>query len=228
MEPKFQSSFIPKGPVATNATIPAMGSREKSLLGFLGLVIFVLAVGLSLLVLGYNQFEKYRIKKMGGELEVARTNLELNSIKELSKADARIISAEALLNNNVVLSPLFDFLESSTVKTVRFTEFNLSTTKEGVVLTMKGQARGYSAVALQADIFSKSSNLRNSIFSDLNLDDRGNVIFAMKAIVEPTLLSYSKFVEKMPATEAQSDTREQSGTPILQAPSTSATSTQSL
>ncbi|MEK7187122.1 MAG: hypothetical protein AAB690_02395, partial [Patescibacteria group bacterium] len=89
----------------------------------------------------------------------------------------------------------FDFLESSTLKSVRFTDFSYGTSPAGVELVMKGQARSYAAVALQSDLFTKSSHFKNPVFSDLGLDESGNIIFTFRAIVNPNLISYQKQIE---------------------------------
>jgi len=101
----------------------------------------------------------------------------------------------------VVTSPLFDYLESSTLKSVRFTEFSYNTAPSGVELVVRGEAGGYAAVALQADIFNKGSYFKDSTFSDLSLDERGNVTFTYQAKVAPSLISYQKQIEEMVANQ---------------------------
>jgi len=92
---------------------------------------------------------------------------------------------------------LFEFLEASTVKSVRFTDFSYSfnDNNKNFNLSMNGEARGYASLALQADIFSESGNFTDLTFSNLTLDDRGNVQFSINAVIDPTLVSYKKLVE---------------------------------
>jgi Tfp pilus assembly protein PilN len=94
------------------------------------------------------------------------------------------------------MTPLFAFLEASTLRSVRFTDLGYNTSGETIELEMKGQARGYAALALQADAISNSQYFTDPIFSDLTLDDRGNVAFTFKAKVDPALVSFRQGVEK--------------------------------
>ncbi|MEX2013973.1 MAG: hypothetical protein WD896_01305 [Parcubacteria group bacterium] len=202
MEPKFQSSFIPKGPIASTPTSGASITRrpkEKSLFSFLALVVFIFSVLLALGVFGYKFYLKYSIDRMGVDLERARATLRPEVISELTNLDNRIIASRELIARHQILSPLFEFLEASTPRTVRFSDFRYSMTDSGLEISMKGEARGYTALALQADIFNRSQHFKDSIFSDLNLNQRGDVSFSFKAIVDPALVSYQREVERVGA-----------------------------
>jgi hypothetical protein len=204
MEPKFQSSFIPKGPLATTGTATKI-SRDAghSILGTLAVFVFTFAILLTLGVFGYEFYLKANISKMTDNLASAKASLEPETIQKISDLDGRIISTKDLLDNHIVLSPLFDYLEISTLKNVRFTQFQYQTTEKGLEVNMRGQARGYSAVALQSEIFNKSPYFKNPIFADLDLDERGNVTFSFKANLDPSILSYKKGVANMRPVEAQ-------------------------
>ena len=197
MEPKFQSSFIPKGPIiSTTAGVPVgRRGKEKSLASFLAVIIFTTSVILALGMFGYKFYLKYRIETMGIDLQMARATLEPETIRELTRLNDRIISIQDLISKHYVLTPLFEFLGVSTPRTVRFSNFRYSMTGQGLELSMSGEARGYAALALQADIFSKSQYFKNPIFSNLNLNERGDVSFSFKTIVDPNLVSYTREVE---------------------------------
>ena len=199
MDPKFQSSFIPKGPISSTVTPSgvSMGRKvkEKSLLSFLALVIFTLSVVLAMGVFGYKFYLKYRIETMGADLERARTTLQPEVIRELTRLDNRIITSRELVAEHQILSPLFEFLEVSTPRTVRFNDFRYTMNEFGIELNMRGEARGYAALALQADIFDKSGYFKNAIFSNLSLNEKGDVRFSFKATVDPSLVSYQRQIE---------------------------------
>lgn len=199
MESKFQSSFIPKGPFAATASGVPMGpkTKEKSLLAYLALVIFSVSVFLALGMFGYKFYLKYSIAKMGVDLENARATLQPEVIRELTRLDNRIISSQKLIAQHKILSPLFEFLGTSTPKTVRFSDFRYSMTPQGLELSMTGEARGYAALALQSNIFNKSQYFKDSIFSNLKLNTKGDVIFSFRAIVDPSLVSYQRKVERI-------------------------------
>lgn len=217
MEPKFQSSFIPKGPIATTGTATKV-SREagRSILGTLAVFIFILALLVTVGVFGYEFYLKANISKMTDDLALARKSLEPETIKKIADLDGRIISTKDLLENHIVLSPLFDYLENSTLKSVRFTQFDYRTTEKGLEITMRGQARGYGAVALQSEIFNKSPYFKNPIFADLDLDDKGNVTFSFRTNLDPSIVSYKKEVSNLRVVDT---------VPVVPASTSTATST---
>lgn len=201
MEPKFQSSFIPKGPISSAIPSAPMGrkTQEKSLFSFLAWTIFNISVLLALGMFGYKFYLKYSIDQMGVDLENARANLQSEVISELTRLDNRIASSRELIQAHQSLTPLFAFLEVSTPRTVRFSDFRYSLTTQGLELSMAGEARGYAALALQAEIFDKSPYFKDSIFSDLRLNSKGDVNFSFKAIVDPSLVSYEREVGRLGA-----------------------------
>lgn len=198
MEPKFQSSFIPKGPIATASSVAAVKRAPKSLFGFLATLIFAMAVALSLGVFSYNKYLSYQIGKMGADLEAARSNIEPEAINELVRLDGRISSTNMLLNKHTVMTPVFDLIEDNTVSSVKFNTFSMTPTDEGAMIVMEGEARNYTALALQAEAFQGHKSLKNPAFSELSLDESGNVRFTFKAIVDPNLVSYQRNLQARP------------------------------
>lgn len=202
MEPKFQSSFIPKGPVSISAGMPSSKpARKGGLFGYIAITIFIISVVLAVAAFGYRFYIKGTINRMSEEIASKSDTLIPSSSKEFIRLNNRIQSTQTLINNHIVLSPLFDYLEASTVKSVRFNELTYNTTPSGVELILKGQASGYSAIALQSDIFNKGTSFKNSDFSDLSLDERGNVAFTYKTMVDSSLISYQKQVEGLAVPE---------------------------
>src|SRR3989344_2575657 len=199
MEPKFQSSFIPKGPITSTAssfsTRPKI--KEKGLLAFLSLVIFIISVLLAVGIFGYKFYLKYRIEQMGSDLEKTLVTIrpEPKIIRELIRFDNRLASTKELISKHYILTPLFEFLEISPPVTVRFNNFSYVMNEQGLKLSIRGEARGYAAVALQADIFNKSSYFKNLVFSNLTLNEKGDVNFSLEATVDDNLVSYHRMVE---------------------------------
>lgn len=200
MEPKFQSSFIPKGPVASaNPLMPAARSN-RTFLGTIAVFAFVVSLLLAGAVFGYGRYLLSHIGTLGGDLNQAKAALQPDVIAELVSTNTRISSTRQLLQKHVSLSPFFDFLEASTLKNVRFNDFNYTADTKGVIaLSMKGQARSYGDVAQQSDTFAKSSFLKDPLFSDLGLDEKGNVTFSFSATIDASAVSYQKRFEGQPA-----------------------------
>lgn len=122
-----------------------------------------------------------------------RDAFEPASIVMLQRLSRRLELSKTILANHLAPSQLFAVLEESTLQNVRFSsmDFTLDQTKGVGTLTMKGQARSYGAVARQSDVFAKASGIKNPVFSELNLDQRGNVVFTFTSAVDPSSLRYS-------------------------------------
>lgn len=201
MPPRFQSSFIPKGPTSVSTTahmIPTSAPiRQHDLLGFLARIIFTLAILSAAGAFGYKWYLGYSIRKMGAELEATRQEVSIGVTGELIRLNDRIVSTQSLLGNHRVLSPLFAFLQASTPKSVRFSDFAFSEGTDGIQVILRGQARSYAALALEADVIEKDKDFQNPVFSEIRLDDKGNVTFAVKATVSSELISYDKTVGRV-------------------------------
>ncbi|OHA92196.1 MAG: hypothetical protein A3J09_01800 [Candidatus Zambryskibacteria bacterium RIFCSPLOWO2_02_FULL_51_21] len=207
MPPKFESSFIPKGPAAASAgatygSAPLTAKRkgERTILGFIAGIVFTISIFAALAALGYKFYLNSSIENMKTELEAGRAALETETVSEIIRLNNRLLAAEALISRHRAVSPIFRFLDEATVKTVRFTDFYFSTDDIGPRVNIKGEAKSYAALALQAELMNKSPLFKNPVFSDLRLDDKGNVEFTFAASVDPTLVSYKKEIEKQQPT----------------------------
>ncbi len=208
MDPKFQSSFIPKGHASTAVPVSGMRGRssgQRTVLGLIATVLFVCSIIAAAGVFGYKYYLKYDISSLASQLEEAKLSLGYDEVQELIELDSRIISAETIINNHVILSPVFEFLEQSTVRNVRFTRLDYSSGQQGLSLSLEGEAAGYSALALQSDIFNQSPHLLNQNFSDISLNEEGRVAFKFSAAVNPETISFRKELERIFVPETTPD-----------------------
>lgn len=189
---------MPKRPVVGGPGEPLMKKSPPNFLMIIGVAIFVLTI---LAFGGLYWYEGVLTK--GNEakrlqIEEAIKNFEPELTKQLTVLKTRIDYGKQLLSNHIAFSSVLGLLESSTAVTVRFTEmsFNvtsdLATRQQKMDISLKGEAQGYSSVAFQSDLFSKNENIKNPIFSDLNLNEKGLVGFSVKADVVPTSVLYKK------------------------------------
>ncbi len=192
MDTKPQSSFIPKKPSEAGAL-----SRSGGLFPFLANMLFVVALLASVAVFAYDKYLSAQIGKMDEDLSAARTAIQPELINQLVRSDKRIISATGLVESHVTISSLFELLQSITLQNLQFTSFSFGSGEGGSLsVTMKGEARTYATVALQAKIFNDNENFINPQFSNLDLNDKGDVVFAFKSQINPKIISY---VEKLRA-----------------------------
>ena len=177
MEQNFQTSFIPKKPILKESTVY---SRPVSI--FLILSIFILFA--MLIATGGLYFYKgilvKKIVDMDNTLNLAKNRFEPSKITELQTFDKRLVSSSEILSKHIAVIPVFSALEQITMKSVRFTkiDYNLGTENNSAIsIKMSGIAIGYRSIALQSDLFAENKNLIDPIFSNLTLDNSGNVIF---------------------------------------------------
>jgi len=192
MEQNFQTSFIPKKPIINERAVSA---RPVSI--FLIGSIFILFV--ALLATGGLYFYKGIVTKniadMENTLTLAENRFEPSKIAELQILDKRLRASSEILSKHIAITPVFNALEQLTMKSVRYTKFSyiLGTDKNATVdIKMSGQAVGYRSVALQSDLLAGNKNLIDPVFSNLTLDNSGNVLFDLEFSVNPDFVNYKQ------------------------------------
>ncbi|HEU0080688.1 MAG TPA: hypothetical protein VFQ72_01515 [Candidatus Paceibacterota bacterium] len=187
MDPRFQSSFIPKKPITAATARP---SSSISLFVLLATIVFTIAIAAAGGVYFYQGYLQKQIDSAAASLDRAKAAFEPETINRIVRLDTRIETAKKLLSSHVYVTPLFDFLSSVTLKSVRFKDFSfgyLAPDKIGV--SMKGQAASYSAVALQSDILNAQKRLSGTLLTDMALEAQGTVAFNLTTNIDPALLS---------------------------------------
>lgn len=171
---------------------------RKSPLVFVNIVaggILVLAVLASGGMFLFKTYTEQSIVSKRQSLDRQRAAFEPSTIEELLRLDKRINASQTLLKSHTALSLFFDDLESRTGENVRFKNFKYESTGQGkFAVTMGGTAKSFNAVALQSDSFGKSSIIKDPIFSGLNLDQNGEVVFDFAAVVDPTRINYAAYL----------------------------------
>jgi len=200
MEPNFQTSFIPKKPMIEKRATPARSIGFFTIISLCILFTVLLASGA---LYFYKGVLTKKITEMENTLNIAKNRFEPAKIAELQLLDKRLQASSEILSRHVAVTPIFQALQTITMKTVRFTKFSydLADTqdatrgvknKQMVNVKMSGQAIGYRSIALQSDLFAKNKNLINPIFSNLSLDDKGNVLFDLEFSVDPSFVDYKQ------------------------------------
>lgn len=187
MNPKLQSSFIPRKPVVSS---DVRKSRGVNLTFLLGLIIFILAAGASAGVFFWKSILDAEIRQ--GKISLARVEDKFDPllIERLIRLDARLQAAQIILGEHLSASKTFKFIEDLTLESVRFSTFNMNLGNETAEISMRGTASGFEAVALQADEFGKDRNVRNTILSGLTLGTDGSVSFNFNAVINKNALRY--------------------------------------
>ncbi len=197
MDPKFKTSFIPKQEIRTMGTRPASGFRY-SMLSIVGFVLFFISVALAISVFLYQKTLIKNIDTMNAELVATRNKFEPSLISEMLKIDKRLETTKGLLNSHQAATLVFGLLEQKTLKSIRFTSFQYSTSPTGLLtIDLKGEASNFSAIALQSDVFDAEPKLLDPAFSGLNLDEKGSVEFDFKASLNKSDFLYKEVLDRV-------------------------------
>lgn len=191
-----QTSFIPKKPLVSSGAKEGVGL--SGILSFVAIIIFVASLAVFGGGLFYKTVLKSSITNINNDLVKIRGDFKNEEplMREMIRFDSKLNNMNALLEGHISMRNLFDFLEKSTVSSLRYSEFAYTNKGNGTAeLKLGGEAESYSGIALQAEEFvaSKISGDRdfsNIIFSDFNPGLTGNVVFKATANVRPDLVYY--------------------------------------
>jgi hypothetical protein len=197
METKFQTSFIPKSNLEQN--VAQGGSRGPvGFFTFIASIIFFISVLVAGGVFGYNKYLESLVASSKDSLDKNIKSFEPQTIEEYVRLNSRIDSAKKLLDKHIAISYVLDFLEEKTIQSVGFSDFKYDVDAGGEAsLTMNGQAKGYNSVAYQAELFGRERALKSPLFSNLDVDVSGNVVFNFTTRIDPVFISYKKKAERL-------------------------------
>lgn len=192
MDQNFQTSFIPKKPIIKESDTSSRPVGILLIISFFVLFSVVFAIGG---LYFYKGSLATQILGKKDDLTKSQGRFEPSKISELQLLDRRLTASAEILSKHITIIPVFKALEQITMKTIRFTKFSYDLgTNEGskISIKMSGVAIGYRSIALQSDLFAKDKNLIDPIFSNLTLDNSGNVIFDLDFMVDPSFVNYKK------------------------------------
>lgn len=208
MEQNFQTSFIPKKPIMEERVTSARPVGVL-LLGSI-FILFVVLLGTGGIYF-YKGSLNNNLTSMQNSLALEKNSFEPSEITQLQVLDKRLQASTEILNNHIAISPVFAELENITMHTVRFTKFSyggtnanngtttVTATKPNTVdIQMSGIATDYRSVALQSDLFNQDKNFSNPVFSNLTLDNNGNVLFDLEFSVPLSFVNYKQSLLTQP------------------------------
>lgn len=195
IEQKFQPSFIPKRQSEVKGMV-SKAKRPTTLFHWIGVFAFVVSLSLSAMVFVYGKFvitKQLEERKLALKSEVEAFDTKLTNT--LTTLKQRIDSGQTLLSKHISASALFLLLEGITAKNTYFNQFSFSALPGEVAkIEAKGEVSSFASLAFQSDTLNKSDFIDNVVFSDLNVNDKGKVVFKVEAEISPDLISYPKTV----------------------------------
>lgn len=205
-----QTSFIPKRTLDTQTHIERADTVNIfTVLSTLVFFVILLATGG---IFFWKQTLQTQVKEVETQLVKEKESFNEQGIVDLTKLDQRLSAGAQLLDSRLYTSKIFQLLNDNTIKTVRFGKFSIDqllTDKNKLKVTVSGQAKDYASVALQADIFSKLNEaILEYEFSNLTLDQAGNVLFDMSAIVNKQAISFGATPQQVDYLQSLSNSRD--------------------
>ncbi len=192
MQERVKTSFIPKASLQVERKQTTGGGSPVALINVVAGALLIIAILISAGIFGFEQFTKQSIESKKESLERSRAAFEPATIRELSRLNTRIESSKVLIRQHVAISMLFDDLEQRTLSTIRFSDFDYTIpTAERVEISMSGEATSFNAVALQSEAFSKSSVIKDPIFSDVNIANNGSIEFNFTGVIDLSRITYT-------------------------------------
>ncbi len=202
MDNNIQTSFIPKKPIVDDSRISGSGI---SLFLVVSIIVFLVSLALMAWVTLTKSSMINAIKLDKETISKNKSAFETETIESILRLDSRIKVGQNLLDKHIVVSPIFNFLEQRTLRSVRFKNFKFYAAGKAadgsdvVKVEMSGVARDFKTIALQADEFGKVEYrdvVRETNFSDLNITQDGQVSFSFSAYVIPGFIAYINNIQQ--------------------------------
>jgi hypothetical protein len=180
METPIQTSFIPKKPMDSSPSVSSSSNRPTNWILFIATIIFIASLALAVGVYFHRAYLIKQQAALDSQIERAKASFEPEFVSDIEKLDRKLTASSKILENHITASPVFELLSTLTLKQIRYSEFSFTVDENNVSnarVLLSGKADGYRTIALQADLFSSNRNIIDPIFSNLVLDEKGQVLF---------------------------------------------------
>lgn len=205
MEPIVSTSFIPKRPVSAEPIAPVSSGRTVGILSF---ITFIIVAGTAASFGGVYFYQKTidaQKADLQAQITQAQEGLSSTFVADMKRLSQRIEGVKKLIGSHVVVTPIFQALQATTLQSVQYQDFSYELTTDAtskvqtVTVSIKGVARNYSTLALQSDAFAKSTLIRNPVFSGLTVEEKTQRVgFKLTFTVNAEDLSYQTFIKNVP------------------------------
>ena len=214
MDPQGQASFIPK---KSFDTVAPRGGAFGGLLLLIATFLFLASAVAAGGVFAYQRYLTDLIAKQSDSLQKAEAAFDPAAIQELSRMDSRINNASALLQHHVASSAIFSFLAGQTLPGVQFTSFEYVLQPDGSAkVSLNGAADSFASIALQSDQLNANKLLKNVVFSNIQVGQKGGVTFTTSMLLGAATINYGNNLTS--ATTATTASTTPVATPTTPAP----------
>ena len=197
---QFTTTFIPKKPLTDVTPSGAQPvSRPVGLLSSISTILFFVTILIAGGVYFWKGYETKNVVVLADSIKKIEKTFEPELVTKLQSLDRQLKNGSTLVKGHTVVSPVFDLLESSTLKTVKFTKFDVVFDDvKGTQIKMSGEADGYRSIAQQSDVLGANSYLKDAIFSNFFLTPKGRISFDLSFGVKPDFVDFEKALISAP------------------------------
>jgi hypothetical protein len=203
MEPKFNTSFIPKKSLQADTSASSAKDRfvgRRAIHGpgfFLMLLIFIACLVASIGVFGYTTVVDSNIEKKKQLLEEKKQAFATSIIDDLIRLETQIEYASRLVSEHVAVSQLFNQLEAVTLRDIQYTTLEyVDENDDPVLLTVEGVADGFVDIAQQVYAYRDSGGLTRPALADADRNEDDFMAFTIETGVDERLTSFSIAVQE--------------------------------
>lgn len=191
---QFTTTFSPKKPLAEVTPVGTKKiSRPSGLLASISLVLFFITLFCAGGVYFWKGYQEKNVTNLASSIKKLEKTFEPELVMKLQTLDKQLKNGSVVIKNHRVVSPLFDFLEESTLKQVKFTKMDIVFDDiKGIQVRMSGEADGYRSIAQQADMFAANTYLKDTIFSNFFLTQKGRIAFDVAFGTKPDFVDFEK------------------------------------
>lgn len=157
-------------------------------------VIFIIAIVSAGGLYFYKRVLAAQNETKRADIEEAIKNFDDDLTKQLTLLRTRLDVANQLLSNHTAFTAFLNILQQNTVQTIRYTELRYAVAQDKTLITMKGEASSYVAIAYQSDVLSANDSLKSVVVSDLALNEGGTISFNVKSEIDPKAISYESTI----------------------------------
>ncbi len=202
MEPKFQTSFIPKKPVVSGADNKITKVYSTNIFSVIATVFFLVTIITSGGLYFYKMVLNNQISQAQSEVNAASQALQVDKIQSLINANSKIKTSQNLLEKHIIVSKLLALLQTLTIKNVHFAKL-IYTNNGTPSISMPGEAGSYNALIQQQSIISGNEFMKNPTFTGFTLGPNGKISFNFSAELSPDLVSYKKSIESQDTNQSR-------------------------
>ncbi len=204
MEPKFQTSFIPKKQVTTiGGTIGGVSTQPKQKTSLssaymaLAVILFIVSVLGVAGAFAWKYYSGEQNKNYNNQLAMREKQYKIEEIEKLKTTSVQLTTAETLLKNHIAFSKIFDQIGKMAISEVRFMNMDLKVNDGGkITVNVKGLGKNLPAVAFQSDVlgdlakYGVTSIFTNPVIQSPGLESTGAVGFGFTADVDRSALLF--------------------------------------